>query len=195
MAKNKSLISLLQRHRVNIARVIWVLLFAYVFGFERIAVHPLDSMIGLAGIGVIALGIVVRSLSAGMLRKNETLATGGMYAMVRNPLYFGSLLLLVGLNIIVADPLTMAVSAALFAITYIPTILREEKGLAYAYGKEWEAFKNSTPRLIPNPLRIGELRKGRWSARQWLKNHEHNTILAAIAILILLHLYGSYLAA
>ena len=184
----------LRKHRVLIARVIWLLLFLYLFVYLRQPVKALGSLEGLIGITLIAAGVVVRSLSAGMLHKNEQIANHGIYGMVRNPLYFGSLLLLVGINVIIANPVAWVVSLLLFAITYIPTILGEEEGLASTFGEAWIAYKNSTPRLIPNPLKLGELRHTSWNARQWYKNHEHNTVLAALVILALLYAYNRYWA-
>ncbi len=184
----------LRKHRVLIARVIWLLLFLYLFVYLRQPVKALGSLEGMIGITLIGAGVLVRSLSAGMLHKNEQIATQGIYGMVRNPLYFGSLLLLLGINVIIANPVAWVVSLLLFAITYIPTILGEEKGLASTFGETWVAYKNSTPRLIPNPLKLGKLRHTNWNARQWYKNHEHNTVLAALAILALLYAYNRYWA-
>lgn len=184
----------LQKHRVKIARVIWIALILFLFVYKRIPVMPLDSTFGILGILVTLLGVTVRSLSAGALRKNEVLATEGIYAIVRNPLYLGSLLMIVGVNIIVAHWLVALVSTFLFIITYVPTILNEERGLLHAYGEEWIAYTKRTPRLFPNPLKLGELANHRWSAQQWYKNHEHNTVIAAIAVLLVLHFYQRYLA-
>lgn len=185
---------ILRKHRVLIARVIWLLLFIYLFVYLRQPVKALSSLEGVIGIVLIAAGVVVRSLSAGMLHKNAQIATTGIYGMVRNPLYFGSLLLLVGMNVIIANPVAWVVSLLLFTITYIPTILGEEEGLARAFGDAWVAYKSSTPRLIPNPLRLAELRNTSWNAKQWYRNHEHNTVLAALAIIALLYAYNQYWA-
>jgi protein-S-isoprenylcysteine O-methyltransferase Ste14 len=194
MAPSNTTWKALRKYRVLIARSIWLLLFLYLFVYLRQPVKALSSNEGMVGIGLILLGVVVRSLSAGMLHKNEQIANRGLYGMVRNPLYFGSLLLLVGINVIIANPVAWVVSLLLFLITYIPTILGEEAGLARAFGEQWEAYKRSTPRLIPNPLKLGELRHIRWNARQWYKNHEHNTVLAALVILALLYAYNRYWA-
>jgi protein-S-isoprenylcysteine O-methyltransferase Ste14 len=194
MANSTPFRFLLRKHRVLIARVIWLLLFLYLFVYLRQPVKALGSVEGILGIVVIIAGVLVRSLSAGMLHKNDQLANEGIYGLVRNPLYFGSLLLLVGINIIIANPVAWVVSLLLFAVTYIPTILSEEEGLSYAFGDTWTAYKNSTPRLLPNPLKLGQLRHTRWNARQWYKNHEHNTVLAALAILALLYAYNHYWA-
>lgn len=114
--------------------------------------------------------------------------------MVRNPLYFGSLLLLIGVNIIIANPVAWIVTLILYALTYIRTLIGEEAGLALTFGETWTAYRNSTPRLIPNPLKLTELRHTTWSARQWSRNHEHHTLLASIAIVILLELYNVHWA-
>jgi len=194
MATSNTFWKALRKYRVIIARAIWLLLFLYLFVYLRQPVKALTSVEGMAGIGLIMLGVVVRSLSAGMLHKNEQIANHGIYGMVRNPLYFGSLLLLVGINVIIANPIAWVVSLLLFLVTYIPTILGEEAGLAHAFGEQWQAYKASTPRLIPNPLKLGELRHTSWDARQWYKNHEHNTVLAALVILALLYAYNRYWA-
>jgi len=194
MSQSNPLLAQLQRKRVLIARIVVAVLVLYLFAYKRIPVIPLGSGLGLAGIAVLFLGVLIRSLSAGVLQKNDVLAVDGIYAIVRNPLYLGSLVILLGVNILIANPLALVVTVALFLITYIPTILREEGGLAYAYGESWHAYTRRTPRLLPNPLRLGALRQVRWSLRQWRKNHEHNTVLAALLLLLLLHLYGRFVA-
>ena len=194
MGKTAKQIPWAQRHRVMIARVIWLLLAIYVFGIERQPVQDLASIIGAAGVAIALLGVLVRSISAGILQKNEVLATSGIYAVVRNPLYLGSLLMMLGVNLIIWHPLVLIVSVILFAITYIPTIRNEEHGLERRYGEQWRAYTRTTPRLLPNPLRLAELGKIRWSSTQWRHNHEHNTVVAAIILLTLLQLYNLYWA-
>lgn len=192
MKKQKDLKHYLQKYRVHIARVMFLLLIAYVFGYERTAINSLLSPLGMMGVGVVLLGVVVRSVSAGVLHKNDMLATDGIYAIVRNPLYLGSLLGLIGMNVIIYDPLMALVSVLLIVITYVPTIRGEEKRLEKLYGDEWQAFKRSTPRILPNLLRLGALSQMNWRAGQWWKNHEHNTVLAVVAILALLQTYHLY---
>ena len=195
MSNENSPKALLQRYRVKIARVIMFTVLAYTFGYERISIMPFDSAIGLAGIAVLLLGVLVRSISAGVLHKNDILATAGIYAIVRNPLYLGSLLILFGFNIIIANWLIAVTSIGLYLLTYVPTILREEQGLDRVYGEEWRAYVARSTRLFPNLLRLGALADIRWNYAQWRKNHEHNTVLAAITVLTVLWLYNTYLSA
>ncbi len=182
----------LQKYRVILGRILIPLVLIYLFWFERIPVHLFNSRIGLVGVALVALGVAIRSLSAGMLHKNEQLASSGIYAVVRNPLYLGSLVMLIGVNLLIIHPLFLLTSLALFLLTYVPTIRNEERGLAARYGKAWVDYASSTPRLLPRLSRIGELRHIQWSGERWYHNHEHNTVIAAVAVLLLLQLYSRW---
>ncbi len=188
---NNSLFNIaLQKHRVMISRVIWLVMIVYLFGLERITINSITSPVALWGLLAVCTGVIIRSISAGALHKNQTLSTQGIYAIVRNPLYVGSFLMLIGLNIIIGHIVVWIVSLLLFAITYVPTIVNEEEGLKKAYPQEWELFITQTPRFIPNLLKLGALRDANWSGSQWYRNHEHNTILAVIALLAALEVYN-----
>ena len=70
--------------------------------------------------------------------------------MVRNPLYFFSLMLFLGMCFAIKS---IAVSFALlivFVLFHIPTILNEEKELLTAHDESYKAYYESTPRLLPN---------------------------------------------
>ena len=45
----------------------------------------------LVGLPVAVVGALFRAFAAGVIKKDSTLATSGVYALTRNPLYFGSL--------------------------------------------------------------------------------------------------------
>ena len=63
----------------------------------------------LVGLPVALLGALFRALAAGVIRKDSTLATTGVYALTRNPLYFGSSLLATGFGIMSANEIAAAV--------------------------------------------------------------------------------------
>lgn len=118
----------------------------------------------------------------------------GIYAIVRNPLYVGSFFILLGINLIIHHPLVWAASIIIFTITYIPTILGEEHTLTKIFPDQWEQYRNSVPRFIPNIFRIFELRKTTWDMPQWYKNHEHYTVITATLVVVILELYSRYIA-
>ena len=53
----------------------------------------------LVGMPVAIVGGVFRALAAGVIKKDSALATSGIYAVTRNPLYFGSFLIAAGFAI------------------------------------------------------------------------------------------------
>lgn len=79
------------------------------------------------------------------------LVTGGLYRIVRHPLYFFSFILIWFSPTQTINSLALA---AAFTIYFMIGSLFEEKRLIKAYGEAYIAYKQHTPWLIPNPLRI-----------------------------------------
>src|ERR1051326_1923794 len=87
----------------------------------------------LAGTAIAALGIVLRALASGHIRKNAELATTGPYAYTRNPLYLGSVLIALGF-IVAARNVWIGIGAlAMFVFIYVPVIKAEEDYLRSAF--------------------------------------------------------------
>src|SRR5579864_9360847 len=71
--------------------------FVFAAAYIRLA-HPTWRSI-VAGSCIALVGLVIRALASGHVRKNEQLTTSGPYAYTRNPLYLGSLVMAVGFAI------------------------------------------------------------------------------------------------
>ena len=85
--------------------------------------------------------------------KTKTLVKEGPYSMVRNPLYFFSLMMFIGLCLAIKSvPISIAL-ITIFALFHIPTILNEEKSLLDTHDESYREYYNSTPRLFPNILK------------------------------------------
>lgn len=177
--------------RVKVAQVTSFFLLVYCFFINPIEIAPLQETKGVIGAIIALLGALVRSLSAGYINKNKFLASQGLYALTRNPLYFGSFLIVVGLNIVIWNPLVASITTLIFAMTYIPTILTEERGLAYAFPDTWPVFKKQTPRFFPALWRVSAYRDIRWSLQQWLRNREYRGALTVVLVLVLLAVYSN----
>lgn len=87
-------------------------------------------------------------------KKNKELVTGGPYSLVRNPLYFFSLLGFIGAGLVFESVTFAALLAALFFVTHWPTILHEERKLKATFGAPFDAYANSVPRLIPHSWKL-----------------------------------------
>ena len=122
-----------------------------------LALRMVMALMIAAGIAILAVAgrayDLGRFLGTAQLRDDtpsvEPLATGGMNAIVRHPLYLGLLLVLWGAA---ASPF-MAATAA-FATLYIRIgIFFEERKLLALYGHDYQRYRASVPMLIPRVLR------------------------------------------
>ena len=138
------------------------------------------------GIGFVFLGEVVRFWAAGYISKDAIVTTGGPYGHVRNPLYFGSLLLCIGYGLIsgLGWPV-VAVLLVLFLIFHLAAISYEEKFLTGKFGTPYTDYLARVPRLLPSPWprTRGE---GGFAWSKALENREHISALFAVVFVIIL---------
>ncbi len=82
-------------------------------------------------------------------RKGSGLATLGPYSLCRNPLYFGTFLMLMSLVVFLQN-LTLAVGALLATFVYLRvTVGSEEFRLHHRFGDEYTSYCNTVPRFWP----------------------------------------------
>ena len=82
--------------------------------------------------------------------KTKNLITNGPFSMVRNPLYFFSLIMLLGFSLALKAIYLPLALLTIFIVFHIPTIANEEIKLRNNHGEKFENYMKSTPRLIPN---------------------------------------------
>src|SRR3954470_23393627 len=80
--------------------------------------------------------------------KTATLVADGPYRHVRNPLYFGNVLMGVGMGAM-ASRLGFVVLQVLMLIFCYRLIFREEAELRAVQGEQYDAFMKAVPRLCP----------------------------------------------
>jgi protein-S-isoprenylcysteine O-methyltransferase Ste14 len=137
----------------------------------------------LAGLPIAVLGAAFRALAAGVIQKDSSLATSGVYALTRNPLYFGSSLLATGFALMSANEVAAGLIILPFGIIYPPVMLREEAHLARLFPDQFPSYKARVPRFFPRP---GLQFISGFSFGRYLSNREYNTALglaAAVAVL------------
>lgn len=151
------------------------------FGFILVAAFlwlSAPSMYSLAvGIPVSVIGLALRAWAAGHLEKNTTLADGGPYAHVRNPLYIGTLLTAAGLVIASRRWELGVLFVAVFLLIYLPVVELEEQHLRKLF-PEYDAYARRVPKLLPRLN--GSSPKGfRWAV--YMKNQEYQALLGFLA--------------
>jgi protein-S-isoprenylcysteine O-methyltransferase Ste14 len=137
---------------------------------------------------LILLGLVIRALASGHVRKNEALATTGPYAYTRNPLYLGSLLIGIGFALAARSWWVGGVLVVMFLAIYVPVIRGEEKFLREKF-PDFEEYARRVPRMLPRLAAAKSSDEmGGFSTELYLKHREWNALLGSallIAALIL----------
>lgn len=131
-----------------------------------------------AGLPVSILGLALRAWAAGHLEKNTTLADGGPYAYVRNPLYIGTLLTAAGLVIASRRWELGVLFAIVFLLIYLPVVELEEQHLRKLF-PEYEGYAQRVPKLFPRFSGYRSKRAFRWSI--YMKNQEFQALLGFLA--------------
>ncbi len=139
---------------------------------------PLSLALGLP---LAAVGLALRALASGHIRKNDALATTGPYRFCRNPLYLGSAILAAGFLLAAADPLLAVAAAVLFAAVYGPVIHREEAYLAQRFGPAFTAYCRAVPRfwprLWPAPVPGQDHAVSGFSLALYRRHREYNALM------------------
>lgn len=135
------------------------------------------------GLPVSILGLALRAWAAGHLEKNTTLADGGPYAYVRNPLYIGTLLAAAGLVIASLKWELGVLFGAVFLLIYLPVVELEEQHLRKLF-PAYDEYARRVPKLRP---RFSGTSSKRFRWEVYMKNQEYQALLgflAGVAVLV-----------
>jgi protein-S-isoprenylcysteine O-methyltransferase Ste14 len=153
--------------------------FAFAILYFWLAKPTVESI--LMGVALVIPGLVIRALASGQLQKNEQLATGGLYAHTRNPLYLGSLILSIGFALASRSWWIVAGIILLFFAIYLPVIRAEEVFLRQRF-PQFEDYARQVPRLFPQ-VRASGNNSGAFSWDLYWKHREYDATLGAAAML------------
>jgi protein-S-isoprenylcysteine O-methyltransferase Ste14 len=111
------------------------------------------ALLGLLGlairgwtVGHVAIGTSGRGTKE--LRAEE-LNTGGVYSLVRHPLYLGNYLMWMGVAAFVGRPVLLFVTTLLFWLYYERIMMAEERFLYERFGEAFAAWTVRTPPFVP----------------------------------------------
>ncbi len=143
----------------------------------------------IAGAAIIAVGQAIRFWATGHLEKNQKLTISGPYAHVKNPLYLGTLLILVGFCLAGASTTGRGLWVLLIVLPfglivyygfYFP-YKKEVEGdrLIRRFGEEAERYLREVPNLLPS-IKPYPYANERWQFALVFKNSEHLTFLVIV---------------
>ena len=152
------LIKNIARKRMAILRISIILIITFIIIDNNFSAFSLNIdmntslLFSYIGFSLVVLGGFGRIWASLYLEgfKTRKLIKEGPYSMVRNPLYFFSLMLFLGMCFAIKSISVSFALLVVFVLFHIPTILNEEKVLLSTHDESYKAYYESTPRLLPN---------------------------------------------
>lgn len=140
------------------------------------------------GTPIAFLGVAMRAWAAGHLRKNAELAVSGPYAYTRNPLYFGSFVLALGVVICGGSWWLALLLLGFFLAVYLPVMQAEAAHMHELFPQDFAEYERNVPLFLP---RLTAWRKGaaaRFDQRLYLKYREYRALMGLLVVVGILAL-------
>ena len=140
----------------------------------------------LVGVGLTIIGLGIRTWACGHLEKEKELTTSGPYRYTRNPLYFGNLL--IGLGIVIASQSWWVLGCAfvVFVIFYPVIILSEKQKMEGLFPIEYATYKKHVPLFFPIYFSTWPHQDIRFHWGKYKKNKELRAIIGSALVWLLL---------
>jgi protein-S-isoprenylcysteine O-methyltransferase Ste14 len=135
--------------------------------------HPSIHSLWIGFIVALA-GALFRVWAAGHIDKGKVLAQSGPYALTRNPLYFGSFFMALGV-LIAGQGYWLLIPFGLFFVgLYYPVMKAEEQELLQGHGEAFIFYARRVPLFFPS-FRNVVSDSSRFLWARVIKNREHRT--------------------
>jgi protein-S-isoprenylcysteine O-methyltransferase Ste14 len=139
------------------------------------------------GLPLIAAGEILRLWAAGHLSKNREVTTTGPYAYVKNPLYLGTFLIMIGFCLLASQWMILVVGLAGFFAYYAPFKKKAEADrLREIFGSVWDEYDRSVPDYIPRLSPYEKKGQHRWNWSRVVSNSEHETAIVTFTGVLVL---------
>lgn len=146
-----------------------------------------DEIAEILGIVFILLGQIFRVSARGYKSEHSqnghSLIQGGPYALVRNPMYLGILLIGLGIVLMLFKWWAACIFLLVFAFRYLALIFKEEKKLRVLFPQDYPDYCAKVPRILPSLVALLKMDISEYLPLKlsWLKR-EIGPILAVLLI-------------
>ena len=175
--------SIFLRYGKGILPVVVLAAYSLALPIEKInGSEQLEHLLDFAALVVVLLGLTLRAVAIGSVN-GSGLVESGLYGLSRNPRYFGSLLVCVGIFLMHGSPQVVLIGTAVCALIYAAMVRVEEDELGTRYGESYRAYCAAVPRWLPG---LGRIRKAGFgidfSVRRALANDWLTIAATAVAL-------------
>src|SRR5215475_441061 len=140
------------------------------------------------GAPIALAGALIRAWASGHLRKNAELAVSGPYAFTRNPLYFGSFVMVAGCAVSGGSLWLGLWLTALFLAVYLPVMQAEAAHMRKLFAGDYDKWAANVPFFVPRVTAYRNGRKQRFDSQQYMRHREYRAaiglaiVIAALAL-------------
>lgn len=136
-----------------------------------------------AGFFLMMLGMFFRAWSSGYIDKDRELATQGPYALTRNPLYFGNLLIAGGVAVASNRWLTALICAAYYVFFFTFLIAVERRRMRARFGARYDEWARGANLFFPRLKRIDT---AGFNIALYMKNREYRVLFYSLSVIVVL---------
>jgi len=131
----------------------------------------------LVGLGLALGGLLLRTWACGHLEKEKKLIMSGPYQYTRNPLYFGNLLIGIGVVVSALSFWIWAIFLVLFLVFYPVVIRTEKQKMEQLFPTEYATYREKVPLFFPSlkPSLPRQTTPFSWSL--YKKNKEYRALI------------------
>ena len=148
-----------------------------------------NDLFNFLGILLVLFGFLFRVCARGHKEEKSSqgrsLVKDGPYALIRNPMYFGTLLIGIGTTAILFQFWTIFLFLAVFLLIYIPQVRKEEALLAAMFKEEYQEYSKAVPGYFPRIRSLLNLRKHLDLKLSWVKKELSSFIFTLLIILVI----------
>lgn len=181
-----------KRIRIQGMLIVFSILLAFILynlGLPHWKDERLDKILDFLGVGFILTGFVFRIAARGYKEEKSlsgnALVMDGPYALMRNPMYFGTLLIGTGFVAVLLEWWALILFLFIFGLIYTPQVRKEEAVLTERFGQVYKDYCKDTPRYLPKLSRIFVLRKYLRLKFAWLKMEWQSLTAATICLIVI----------
>ncbi|MDO8748726.1 MAG: isoprenylcysteine carboxylmethyltransferase family protein [Candidatus Omnitrophota bacterium] len=145
-----------------------------------------NELFNFLGVVLVLFGFLFRVCARGHKEEKSSqgrsLVKDGPYALIRNPMYFGTLLIGIGTIAILFQFWTIFLFLAVFLLIYIPQVRKEEALLSAIFKEEYREYSKAVPGYFPHIRSLLNLRKHLDLKLSWVKKELSSFIFTMIVI-------------